>query len=90
MTKLINLINLDEIKTLRVTCEKCHAFWSIPVPLGENKLLKKCNYCETEIPNGHLNYIEELLDQIKNIQKYLKNFNISIELEIEKDKSYAI
>ena len=89
MAKLINLINLDEIKTLRITCEKCHAYWSVPVPLGNNKLLTKCNYCETVIPADRLENIKGLLEKIENIQRFLEGFKISIELEIEGRKSYA-
>ena len=46
MAKFIQLINLDEIKTLRITCEKCHEHWSVPVPLGDNELPNKCYYCK--------------------------------------------
>lgn len=89
MSKFIQLIDLDEIKTLRVTCEECHAYWSVPVPLGKNELPNKCNYCkekEAVIPNNHLEYIEGLLKNIDNIHKFLKGFKISIELETEKEK----
>ena len=86
MAKFIHLINLDEIKVLRITCEKCHASWSVPVESGENNLQKKCNCNAAIIPNNHLKYIEELLNNKCSIQKYLKGFKISIELEIEKEE----
>lgn len=89
MAKLINLIDLNEIKTLRITCGNCDSYWSVPVPLGKNKLLEKCNYCETVIPNDRLENIKGLLEKIENIQKFLKDLKVSIELEIEGRKSYA-
>ena len=60
MAKFIQLINLDEIKTLRITCGKCHAHWLVPVPLGENALPKRCNYCKTAINVNQLEYINRI------------------------------
>jgi hypothetical protein len=83
MAKFLHLINLDEIKVLRITCEKCHASWSVLVESGESDLQKKCNCNAAVIPNNHLKYIVELLKNKCSIQKYLKGFKISIELEKE-------
>ena len=89
MSKFIQLINLNEIKALRVTC-KCGAYWSVPMQLGNNELPNKCNYCKgqgTVIPPERLGYIKGLLKNIDDIHKHLENYNISIELETEKEKT---
>jgi hypothetical protein len=86
MSKFIQLINLDEIKTLRVTC-KCGAYWSVPVPLGKNELPRKCNYCKGEkdvIPSPRAERLKKLVQEIEWAQNGLENFRISIELETEK------
>ena len=94
MPKFIQLINLDEIKALRITCGKCHAYWSVPMPLEDNELPNKCNYCKTEkgkdvvIPFPTVERLKKLLEEIEWAQNKLENcnFKISIELETEKGK----
>jgi len=83
MSKLINLINLDEIKTLRITCGECDEYWSLPVSSGKDKLQKKCNCSGPSIREHDLGYIKGLLENIDSLQKFLENFKISIELETE-------
>ncbi|MGB9500157.1 MAG: hypothetical protein ACKVE4_10520 [Dissulfuribacterales bacterium] len=89
MSKFIQLINLDEIKTLRITC-KCGAFWSVPTHLGENEFPRKCNYCKGEkggIPYLRAERLKKLLEEIEWAQNSLGGFKISIELETEVEKS---
>ena len=91
MSKLINLINLDEIKTLRITCGECKSYWSIPVLLGENAVPNKCNYCKDEkgeqnlFPHPQADRLKKLLKEIEWAQSGLNGFNVSFELEIEKE-----
>lgn len=82
MAKFIQLINLDEIKALRITCE-CSAYWSGPIELIGDDLLVKCTSCMAEIPRKD---IKELSQKINHIQKSFKDWKGSIELEIEVEK----
>ena len=87
MAKSIQLIDLNEIKTLRITCGKCHAYWSVPVSLGEKKLPRKCNYCKGEkdvIPTTQAEKLEKLTQEIQWAQNSIEGFKVSIELETEK------
>lgn len=86
MSKKIQLTDLDEIKTLRITCETCGAYWSAPLSLGDNPLQRKCNYCKGEkngIPVPNADRLKKLFQEIEWAQGNLKGFNISIELETE-------
>lgn len=65
MSKFIQLINLDEIKTLRITCGKCGAYWSVPIGSERELVPAGCIYCEAEIPQSE---IVELSQKIKDIQ----------------------
>ena len=88
MSKFIQLINLDEIETLRITCGVCGAYWSVPVPLGDNELPNKCRYCKGEenvIISADVKRFKKLLEEINWAQNKLKDGKISIELETEKD-----
>ena len=85
MAKFIQLINLDEIKTLRITCEKCHTYWSVPIkPIGDNHPPKKCIYCGDKVPHKDIDELSYKINYI--LQDVLKDFKISIELETEKEK----
>ncbi|MCK4827442.1 hypothetical protein KA005_67555 [bacterium] len=86
MAKFIQLINLDEIKALRITCEKCHSYWSV-ISLGGNEFPRKCNYCKGEkdvIPSSRAERLKKLVQEIEWAQNGLENFRVSIELETEK------
>jgi hypothetical protein len=83
MAKFIRLIDLDELKALRITCGRCHAYWSVPItPMGNNSPPKKCIYCEAEIPLKDINELSKKINYI--LEEVLKNWKVSIELEAEK------
>lgn len=82
MSKLIRVVNLDEVKELRITCLKCGAFWSVPIPLTEETTQKKCFTCSTVIPRTHLEHVLKISDEIESIRKHIKDFSVSIELEM--------
>lgn len=64
MPKFIQLIDLDEIKTLRVTC-KCGSYWSVPIESKGKLPPAECIYCQAEIPQSE---IIQLSQKIKDIQ----------------------
>lgn len=65
MSKLVQLIGLDEIETLRITC-KCGAYWSVSIKPKEKVPPSECIYCGAEIPQSE---IVELSQKIKNMKE---------------------
>lgn len=81
MAKFIYLINLDEIKALRITCGKCYSYWSVPIePIGNDPSPTRCIYCKAEMPQRD---ITGLTQKLNHIRTFLKSWEVSIELEIE-------
>ena len=90
MPKSICLINLEEIKTLRITCPKCHAYWALPIEkIGDSYLVEKCFYCDTSMKRS-IEDIKRLLETIKHIQDFSNEWQGSFEIEIEKKSSEKI
>ncbi len=61
------------------------------MPLGENELLNKCNYCkekESVIPSNKVERLKKLFQEIEWAQNSLEGFKISIELETEVEKPH--
>jgi hypothetical protein len=87
MSKHIQLIDLDEIETLRITCKGCDEYWPVFVKSEKYEFQKKCSCNGPVIPDNSLEYIEGFIKNIKSIKKYLKDFKISIELETQNPKT---
>jgi hypothetical protein len=66
MAKFIQLINLDEIKILRITCGKCGAYWSVPIETTGKNPPAKCIYCKTEIPQSEIVQLSQTIKDIQN------------------------
>ena len=81
MGKIIHLINLDEIKALRVTCGDCGAYWSVSIEPKEELPPAECIYCKSAIPHKD---IYQLSQKINHILNFFKDWKGSIELETEK------
>jgi len=86
MTKTVLITNLNEIKFIKVSCQKCGFLIQFPIDKGYQKV-KQCINCEIPIP---ANQIQVLMEAIKSLQAAtLKNGDfagITIEFETEEAK----
>lgn len=90
MPRNIQLIDINEIKALRITCKKCNAYWSIPIK-PKKKFTEKCLYCDARLPDD----INQLSLQIENIQSILEGkikhslekWAGSVEFEVDEEKT---
>ncbi|MCK4604959.1 MAG: hypothetical protein KAU41_09775 [Deltaproteobacteria bacterium] len=81
MTKNIFITDLDEIKGIKVQCEKCNSSWYIPI----NNVLPpdKCIGCGEAIPGSKIAATMEKIKELQILSSSSK-FKITIETDFEK------
>jgi hypothetical protein len=82
MSKHIQLIDLDEIETLRITCKGCDEYWPVFVKSEKYEFQKKCSCNGPVIPDNSLEYIEGFIKNIKSISRFRLNLKHKIQKPI--------
>ena len=80
MTEILNLIELNELEQLRVTCKKCGV--AIKFDISDLSFSMKCPRCGEDYGRLH----DALID-LKNalaIRKECKNFDVHFEMKTKK------
>lgn len=84
MQKESFLINVKDVKSVRVTCKTCGT--AVILPLGRNNFLSQCVSCSTKLP---FSTISELMNQLEFLTRQLRDekADISFQLHIEGESS---
>ena len=78
MTKNVLVTNLKEINGIKVICNKCKAYWF--VPLGGSNPPEKCINCKSVIPADR---IWKLTERISDTLKAAKEYDFDLVIETE-------
>jgi hypothetical protein len=78
MTKTIFVTNLQEVKGIKIVCNKCGADFTAPINSG--KLPDTCIMCRNVFESS---YLSETLLAIQKLSLYCKNSNFEAVIETE-------
>ena len=85
MTKTIHVINLDEIKLIKISCRHCGYASHLPLEIPDEIVVHKCPSCHESLPMSHKE-IRLFLRSLRSLKDVMKNSNFSntlIEIETE-------
>ena len=80
MTKTILVTDLKEVKGIKIVCNKCGAYWFIPI--GTNPP-PKCISCDNKMPDGS---IKNALEQVSILINMMNEFDFKAYIETEEEK----
>lgn len=84
MTKKLFITKIQEIKTVKISCQKCGLAIDLPVS-GSLSYLEGCPSCHVTFP---VNSVKNLLDAVRAIQETMKadvyqNSSVTFETEMD-------
>ena len=82
MTKKIFTTNINEIRTIKISCQKCGLAIELPIS-GSLSYLEGCPSCHVKFPVGSVRLLLDAISQVKTTMKGEDYQKASVTFETE-------